>query len=126
MDAAVGFQFWYFGDGDQEVRRGRSATRDEEVIVVVNDEGIRKRIHRRWRRASGWMRGWAPSVSVAGTPSVSRAATPAQTPRGTSPSSIASGGGGGSLRGEGRERGALDEARALLGTSPRTGYGGVA
>jgi hypothetical protein len=94
-------------------------------VIVVVDQGIRKRIHRRWRRASGWMRGWMPAVSVAGTPNVSRAATPVQTPRDTSPSPSASrslriGGGGG----------ALDEARALLGTSPRLGssprsYGGV-
>lgn len=114
MDAAVGVQFWYYGDGPE---RGRPKARDDEVIVVVNDEGIRKRIHRRWRRASGWMRGWAPSVSIAGTPNVSRATTPAQTPRGTSPSSSVG-------IGSGRGRGALDEARALLGTSPRS-YGGA-
>ena len=128
MDAAVGWQFWYFGDGD-EGRRGRSTARsDDEVIVVVNDGGVRKRMHRRWRRASGWMRGWAPSVSVAGTPSASRATTPAQTPRGTSPSSVHGGalgdGGEGRDGRDGWSRGALDEARALLGTSPR-GYGGV-
>ncbi|KAF2654005.1 hypothetical protein K491DRAFT_601730, partial [Lophiostoma macrostomum CBS 122681] len=113
MDAAVGFQFWYFGEGEQ---RGRPKNRDDEVIVV-NDHGIRKRMHLRWRRASGWMRGWQPSVSVAGTPNVSRATTPVQTPRVTSPSPSSS-------RSMGSERAALDEARALLGTSPRT-YGGT-
>ncbi|KAF2185834.1 PQ-loop-domain-containing protein [Zopfia rhizophila CBS 207.26] len=116
MDAAVGVQFWYFGDGGE---RGRSKARDEDVIVVINDEGVRRRRRWRWRRVSGWMRGWVPSVSVAGTPSVSRAGTPAETPRGVSPSPSTE---------SGRERGALDEARALLGTertgSPR-GYGGV-
>lgn len=121
MDAAVGVQFWYFGDG---TGRGRTRARDDEVIIVVNDHGMRKRMHMRWRRASGWMRGWMPSVSVAGTPNVSRAATPVQSPRVTSPSPSGSSGrgiGGGSLRG------ALDEARALLGTSPRSfgSYGGT-
>jgi hypothetical protein len=109
----VGVQFWRYGEGEQ---RGRTTTRDDEVIVV-NDHGIRKRLHMRWRRASGWMRGWQPSVSVAGTPNVSRATTPVQTPRVTSPSPSPS-------RSMNSERGALDEARALLGTSPRT-YGGT-
>jgi uncharacterized protein with PQ loop repeat len=137
MDAAVGFQFWYFGEGDAttaEEIRGRPLPRDDEIILVVNDHGIRKRIHRRWRRASGWMRGWMPTVSVAGTPSVSQASTPAQTPREASPSSSRSI--PRSDRGTGRDTGgvygspwrngggALDEARALLGTSPRgSGYG---
>ncbi|KAF2269760.1 hypothetical protein CC78DRAFT_239228 [Lojkania enalia] len=115
MDATVGFQFWYFGDGNE---RGRPAIRDEEVIVVLNDDGIRKKKRWRWRRVSGWMRGWVPSVSVAGTPSASRNVTPAETPRPTSPVPIS-----GSANGR-----ALDEARALLGTertaSPRS-YGGV-
>ncbi|KAF2788805.1 hypothetical protein K505DRAFT_211672, partial [Melanomma pulvis-pyrius CBS 109.77] len=100
MDAAVGFQFWYFGDNEP---RGRPKARDEEVIIVVNNEGNRRKRRFQWRRASGWMRGWVPSVSVAGTPSVSRAATPSETPRDGSPSPSI-------------ERGALDEARALLGT----------
>jgi uncharacterized protein with PQ loop repeat len=108
MDAAVGFQFWYFGDNEP---RGRPKARDEEVIVVINDEGDRRRRKFRWRRVSGWMRGWVPSVSVAGTPSGSRAATPAETPRTGSPTPIPG-------------RGALEEARALLGTSPRS-YGGM-
>jgi hypothetical protein len=119
MDAAVGIQFWYFGDGGAEEERGRPERReDDEVILVVNENGIRKRIHRRWRRASGWMRGWMPSVSVAGTPDVSRAATPSPSPSSHSQSSrnVVGGGSG--------ERGALDEARALLGTSPRS-YGGL-
>ncbi|KAF2014890.1 hypothetical protein BU24DRAFT_348366, partial [Aaosphaeria arxii CBS 175.79] len=119
MDAAVGMQFWYFGDGVEE-ERGRPKARDEDVIVVVNDDGFKHRRRLRWRRVSGWMRGWAPSVSVAGTPSTSRATTPADSNRDTgSPSSSI---------GFGRERDALDEARALLGTeraSPRS-YGGFA
>ncbi|KAF2710075.1 hypothetical protein K504DRAFT_501358 [Pleomassaria siparia CBS 279.74] len=112
MDAAVVFQFWYFGDAEP---RGRPETRDEEVMIVLNDEGYRRRRRFRWRRVSGWMRGWVPNVSVAGTPNVSRATTPAETPRGGSPKPDS-------------PRGALDEARALLGTertaSPR-GYGGT-
>jgi uncharacterized protein with PQ loop repeat len=114
MDAAVGVQFWYFGESDSN--RGRSSARDDEVLIVVNDTGYGRKLHRRWRRASGWMRGWIPSVSVAGTPNVSRAATPDQTPRGTTSQSprrpslsrgVVIGG-----------RDALDEARALLGSSP--------
>lgn len=124
MDAAVGLQFVYFGDNEP---RGRSALpRDDEVIITVDDHGrlLRRRLH--WRRVSGWMRGWAPAVSVAATPSASRAATPVDTPRDASP---ASGGGESSksipIRGKSN---ALDEARALLGTSrhasPRS-YGAV-
>jgi len=100
MDAAVGLQFWHFGDATP---RGRSPTpRDDEVIITVDDHGklVRRSMH--WRRVSGWMRGWAPAVSVAATPNVSRANTPMDSP------SV--------------------EARALLGTSrhasPRS-YGAV-
>ena len=53
MDACVGLQFLYFGD---------KAPRP--VIVVEERKGRRWR----WRRVSGWMRGWMPSASVAGTP----------------------------------------------------------
>ncbi|ORX99405.1 PQ loop repeat-domain-containing protein, partial [Clohesyomyces aquaticus] len=60
MDAAVGCQFWYFGDGGE---RGRPEARggDEIVVVVVNDEGVRRKRRWRWHRVSGWMRGWVPS-----------------------------------------------------------------
>lgn len=116
MDAAVGVQFWYFGDNEP---RGRGKLRDDEVLEFV-DHGLRQRRRFRWRRVSGWMRGWVPAVSVAGTPSVSRATTPAQSIRDESPA------GSSSIPIQG-ERGALDEARALLGTSrhasPRS-YGG--
>lgn len=125
MDAAVGLQFLYFGDGP----RGRSkhththshsaadaADSDSDsasILITVDDHGVprRKRLH--WRRVSGWMRGWAPAVSVAASPSVSRASTPALTPRETSPDSTASSSRSRSIP----IRGALDEARALLGTS---------
>lgn len=117
MDAAVGLQFWYFGDNEP---RGRGKLRDDEVLEIV-DQGLRHRKRFRWRRVSGWMRGWVPAVSVAGTPSVSRATTPAESLRDESPASSSSI----PIRGE---RGALDEARALLGTqrhaSPRS-YGGI-
>ncbi|KAJ4305799.1 hypothetical protein N0V90_001331 [Kalmusia sp. IMI 367209] len=125
MDAAVGVQFWYFGDNEP---RGRGKSRDDEVILEISDHGFRKRRRFRWRRVSGWMRGWVPAVSVAGTPSASRAGTPAETPRDESPSSTSSSHSQSiPIRGE---RGALDEARALLGTqrhaSPRSfGYGGT-
>ncbi|KAK8188902.1 PQ loop repeat-domain-containing protein [Phyllosticta capitalensis] len=44
MDAAVGVQFWLYGEGT-------------EKTVVVPDEGGAKW---RWRKLSGWMRGWIP------------------------------------------------------------------
>lgn len=47
MDAVVGIQFLYFGDG--------------EKIVVVEDRKGRSR----WQRVNGWMRGWVPSPSPA-------------------------------------------------------------
>ncbi|KAJ9665268.1 hypothetical protein H2201_004559 [Coniosporium apollinis] len=53
MDAGVGVQFWWFGEGG-----------GEKVVVVEERMGRRWR----WRRVSGWMRGWMPSVSEAGTP----------------------------------------------------------
>lgn len=43
LDAAVGVQFLIYGE--------------EKRVVVVKDERGRSR----WRRVSGWMRGWAPS-----------------------------------------------------------------
>ena len=47
MDAVVGIQFLYFGDG--------------EKIVRVEDRKGRSR----WQRVNGWMRGWVPSPSPA-------------------------------------------------------------
>jgi uncharacterized protein with PQ loop repeat len=124
MDAAVGLQFWYFGDAQP---RGRSTLpRDDEVIITVDENGrlVRRSMH--WRRVSGWMRGWAPAVSVAATPNVSRAGTPAASPRDMSPASVSSSSSKSiPIKGKGN---ALDEARALLGTSrhasPRS-YGAV-
>jgi len=40
-------QFWMYGEGS------------EERVVRVKDERGRSR----WRKVSGWMRGWVPSVS---------------------------------------------------------------
>lgn len=123
MDAAVGLQFIYFGDNEP---RGRSTLPgNDEVIITIDDHGkpVRKRLH--WRRVSGWMRGWAPAVSVAATPNVSRAPTPVDTPRETSPASNGSSSKSIPIQ---RKTSALDEARALLGTSrhasPRS-YGAV-
>ena len=45
MDAAVGVQFLKFGE-------------EKKVVVVVDERG-----RSRWRRVSGWMRGWVPSPS---------------------------------------------------------------
>jgi hypothetical protein len=53
MDASVGLQFLYFGE------------QAPAPVVVIEERKGRKW---RWRRVSGWMRGWMPSVSVAGTP----------------------------------------------------------
>jgi uncharacterized protein with PQ loop repeat len=113
MDFAVGVQFWYFGDA---APRGRSTSTasDNEVIITIDGNGKLKRRHLHWRRVSGWMRGWAPAVSVAATPSVSRGTTPSDTPREGSPESTGSKSRSIPIRGQGD---ALDEARALLGTS---------
>ncbi|KAL5440959.1 hypothetical protein PMIN07_006837 [Paraphaeosphaeria minitans] len=122
MDAAVGVQFWSYGDNEP---RGRGKLRDDEVILDIEDHGLLKQRRFRWRRVSGWMRGWVPAVSVAGTPSASRAGTPAETSRNESPNSSSSSSQSIPIQGE---RGALDEARALLGTdrhaSPRS-FGGT-
>lgn len=118
MDAAVGLQFVYFGAATPD--RGRSALRDDLVLAL--DGPQRRRL--RWRRVSGWMRGWAPAVSVAATPSGSRATTPSLTP----PPRDASEGSEGRSQSIPIQGAALDEARALLGTgrhaSPRS-YGAV-
>jgi uncharacterized protein with PQ loop repeat len=126
MDAAVGLQFWHFGDNEP---RGRSCNpRDEEIVITIDDHGKLRRRHLHWRRVSGWMRGWAPAVSVAATPSVSRAATPADEQRSQSPNVSAGGSSSKSIPIRGQRGDALDEARALLGTSrhasPRS-YGGI-
>ncbi|KAJ4983751.1 hypothetical protein SVAN01_10729 [Stagonosporopsis vannaccii] len=117
MDAAVGLQFMYFGDGELKDARGRTVLRDDEVVVTVDEHGVLKRRRLHWRRVSGWMRGWAPAVSVAATPTVSRAGTPAEslTPRDQSPVGNRSSSQSIPIRGPGGR--ALDEARALLGTS---------
>ncbi|KAK5117746.1 hypothetical protein LTR85_008721 [Meristemomyces frigidus] len=47
LDASVGIQFLMYGEVE------------EKVIVIEEDGG--RRWH--WRRVSGWMRGWIPSVS---------------------------------------------------------------
>lgn len=129
MDAAVGLQFAYFGDGvaGAEASRGRSLRPDghDEIILTLDDHGVPKRRRLHWRRVSGWMRGWAPAVSVAATPSVSRASTPALTPsssRNRSPASTSASQSKTADRNASasipiRAGAALDEARALLGTS---------
>jgi uncharacterized protein with PQ loop repeat len=87
MDAMMGLQFLYFGD---------ESPKPAVVVVVEVDKGKKWR----WRRVSGYMRGWMPSASVAGTP---RPGTPA--------SRTASG--------------AVAEGERLLGAQGETGYGGV-
>ncbi|GAB7358100.1 hypothetical protein MBLNU230_g0261t1 [Neophaeotheca triangularis] len=58
LDASVGVQFWvYGGRGECDGGGGGGA-----VVVVEGVEG-RGGGRWRWRRVSGWMRGWVPSVS---------------------------------------------------------------
>jgi uncharacterized protein with PQ loop repeat len=87
MDGMMGVQFLHFGD---------NSPKPAVVVVVEVDKGKKWR----WRRVSGYMRGWMPSVSVAGTP---RPSTPA--------SRTASG--------------AIAEGERLLGAREEAGYGGV-
>lgn len=47
LDASVGLQFFLYGE------------RESRVVVVEADRGRKWR----WRRVSGWMRGWVPSIS---------------------------------------------------------------
>lgn len=47
LDATIGVQFWMFGEGDME-----------NSVLIQDREG-----RNRWRRVSGWMRGWVPSPS---------------------------------------------------------------
>lgn len=49
MDASVGVQFLLYGE------------REARVIVVEEGRGQKWR----WRRVSGWMRGWVPSFGDA-------------------------------------------------------------
>jgi hypothetical protein len=90
MDACVGAQFIMFGESKER----------EPVVVVAVERAGRKW---KWRRVSGWMRGWMPSVSAIGTPmpgSPSFSAAPAT----------------------------AVESRPLLGSAERSqqqGYGGV-
>jgi len=53
LDASVGVQFLLYGE------------REAKVMVVVDDEGERGQ-RGRWRRVSGWMRGWVPSFREGG------------------------------------------------------------
>lgn len=57
LDASVGVQFWLYGGGGERGRKGK-------LVVVEGPEG-RGGGRWRWRRVSGWMRGWVPSVSSA-------------------------------------------------------------
>ncbi|KAF2719787.1 hypothetical protein K431DRAFT_286425 [Polychaeton citri CBS 116435] len=49
LDASVGLQFVLYGDGDAK------------VIVIEGKQGSKWR----WRKITGWMRGWMPSISEA-------------------------------------------------------------
>lgn len=47
LDASVGIQFYLYGEGEAK------------VVVIEDGRGTKWR----WRRVSGWMRGWVPSIS---------------------------------------------------------------
>ena len=49
LDASVGVQFYLYGEGEAK------------VVVIEDSRGTKWR----WRRVSGWMRGWVPSISDA-------------------------------------------------------------
>ena len=51
LDGAVGVQFLIFEEGNEE----------KKIVKVVDARG-----RNRWRKVSGWMRGWVPSPSPAG------------------------------------------------------------
>jgi len=77
MDAAIGIQFLIYGDGGASTK---PAIVVEEIVEppprrVSEDDPMAQStqsivIKRPWRRVNGWMRGWVPSVSVAGTPRI--------------------------------------------------------
>jgi hypothetical protein len=50
----MGVQFVMFGDG-------KSKDADVAEVLVVEEVGVRG--PGRWRRVSGWMRGWMPSAA---------------------------------------------------------------
>lgn len=50
MDGAVGVQFWYYGEGSLA----------DSTVLVPEDGPGGKRF--RWRRVSGWLRGWIPTI----------------------------------------------------------------
>lgn len=54
LDGAVGVQFLLYGDGG-----------DGAKVVVLEEAGAQGRW--RWRRVSGWMRGWVPTFGEPGT-----------------------------------------------------------
>lgn len=65
MDAAIGLQFLVYGEGTS------APILTDEVVIVVEErpDGAVEPRPMKWKRVDGWMRGWMPSVSVAGTPS---------------------------------------------------------
>lgn len=60
LDGAVGVQFVLYGDGG-----------DAAKMVVLEETGDHGRW--RWRRVSGWMRGWVPNFGEPGSDTESRA-----------------------------------------------------
>jgi len=95
MDGMVGVQFWMFGEGG-EVGEAVEAVQEQPVEAEEEDLELERRW--RWKRVEGWMRGWVPSVSVAGTPMGSG------TPR---PRSL--------VRGEGEREGLLRREEGSMG-----------
>ena len=70
LDLLVGVQFWMF------------AQTLEDVVLVVEEEEEQgegqSRRQSKWKEVHGWMRGWKPSISRAGTPVGSRGGSAAE------------------------------------------------
>ena len=64
LDATVGLQFLIYGEGKTK----------DVLIVQADGDGVGRRKARRgrgrWRRVTGWMRGWVPSPSPGPGPEI--------------------------------------------------------
>lgn len=78
MDGAIGVQFSIYGDGgaSQKPTVVVEEVLEDQPDLDTGGDGTHPMerstqsivIKRPWTRVNGWMRGWVPSVSVAGTP----------------------------------------------------------
>jgi hypothetical protein len=82
MDGMVGAQFWMFREGKTEYAGEEDAASVVREPLGTEEEDLEFERRWRWRRVEGWMRGWVPSVSVAGTPMDGGTPRPASLVRG--------------------------------------------